>query len=50
MTRRLFGGNIQDLDLFMEDMSEEDDEMKDSLFNRDDDDFTGIGTKGAGSN
>ncbi len=34
----------------MEDMSEEEGDMKDSLFNRDDDDFTGIGTKGAGSN
>ena len=49
MVRRLYDGNIQDLDLFMEDMSEEDEERyKDSIFNRDDEEFTGLGGKGGG--
>jgi hypothetical protein len=34
----------------MEDMSDEEDEMRESIFNRDEDDFSGMGSKGAGGN
>ncbi len=53
ITRRLFEGKIQDLDLFIEEMSDEDNsEFKaDSLFQKEDDEFTGLdGTGGAGQN
>ena len=38
--RRLYDGNIQDLDLFMDEMSDDGSEAyKDSVFNRDEEDF-----------
>jgi len=39
----LFDGNIQDLDVFVEEMSDEgSDAYRDSIFNRDDDEFSGF--------
>lgn len=50
LIRRLFDGNIQDLDLFQGEISDEDNDPKDSIFNRDDEDFAGIGSaRGQGS-
>ena len=51
-TRRLFEGKIQDLELFIEEMSEEGSDFKaDSLFQKEDDEFSGLeGIGGQGKN